>query len=113
MMKNRGDTEGKEEPATVIGVEGRSVADSPQVRGRSGVTTNQGGAGRTREPGGAVSPRVFGGAKGVRSQDGANRSRDQRPEAEPQDPLSLTLLMATRPAAQHHSRASLDTAQGC
>ncbi|KAG1953582.1 hypothetical protein F2P79_010052, partial [Pimephales promelas] len=64
----RGIPEGKVEPAAAIGVEERSVEEDPQVRGRGGVTTVQGGAGGMREPGGVERLRVFGGAKSGMSQ---------------------------------------------
>lgn len=60
MIKDRGDAEGKEEPAVVVGVKGWSAVDGPQVRDGSGVMTNQGGAGRMREPRGSASSRVSG-----------------------------------------------------
>lgn len=51
-MEDRGDAEGKMEPAAAIGVEGRSAVDGPQVSRGRGVRTDQGEAVRTLEPGG-------------------------------------------------------------
>lgn len=68
MTKDRGDVEGKEDPASAIWLEEQSAADCPQVRGGSRVTTDHWGAGGNREPGGATRPRVSSGAEGGRSQ---------------------------------------------
>lgn len=68
MTEDKGNPEGKKEPAAAIGEEGRSAAD------RSRATTDQGGTGGTREPGEAARQRVSGGAEGGRSQGRAIRS---------------------------------------
>lgn len=48
-----------------------------------------------------------------RVQHAETKQSDQRPKGEPQVPLAQALMVVTRPEAQHHSRASPETAKGC
>lgn len=67
-------------------MEGLSIADDPEVRGKDGATTAQDGTGGTREPGGGGRMTVPGEAKGGRTEGGAGDSTGQSgvnsPEAE-------------------------------
>lgn len=74
-MEDKGDAEGKDEPAAAVRVEGRNAADGPQVPGRRGMTTDQGGVGMAREPVGAKGGGSQGRADMSAGQDGAKRSK--------------------------------------
>lgn len=68
---------------------------------------------KPQDRGSPVKPNVGGAKAELTGQRVDLERREQRLEAEPQDPLALTLLVVARTAGRRHCRASPEMAQGC